>query len=76
MNPHNTFDRCCQEDAHWYHRRGFSEERFINAVIYDAKFKPYIQRQAYAERVHYYFLLAKKGISEEVAEAIWKAGIR
>jgi len=59
MNIHDTYDRRCRQLAIWAISAGFLEGSVI-ALAKDwiaIRRVPFIQRQAFAERVWYYYLV-------------------
>jgi hypothetical protein len=58
---HDTFDKQCILYAkQCFNCKEMTEKMVIFYIIMKASLKPFIQRQAYADRVHYYWLLLKK----------------
>ena len=57
---HNTFDKQCILYAkQCFNCKELSEKSIIFLIMQKAKMKPFIQRQAFADRVHYHWLLMK-----------------
>ena len=57
---HNTFDKKCISIAKYFFSFEYlSEKMVIFKILEIAKYEPFIQRQAFADRVHYHWLLMK-----------------
>ena len=60
---HNTFDKQCILYAkQCFNCKEFSEKDIIYYILRSARQKPYIQRQAFANKVHLEWLLLKHNI--------------
>lgn len=58
---HNTFDKMCIMYAkQCFNCKDLGEKAIIFYIIRRARQMPFIQRQAFADRVHFYFIMLKK----------------